>query len=219
MKQEYVFIEKYDLEVGQRFERWTISSDKLIQHSGRKQVQVTCVCGNSGIVRHDRLKSGKTLGCKSCQKMTNYPDTRVSRALHYEGLRVVFLSKIRHGCKRREGYKSIEVNITIEELYRKLVEQDFKCALTGEELNVLHLNPYDSNASIDRIDSDGNYDFDNIQWVLKNLNMMKNSFSQKYFIDMCRKVANKYDNHEPSLKNNIKVLRKVQRLGVEKLNQ
>lgn len=215
MKKHYKTINKYDLVLGQQFSRWTVCSEDLIQHSGRKQIQVKCACGNYGIVRHDRLKSGKSLGCKSCQKMSKYPETRISRAYHYKGLRKAFLSRIDWGITHRSSYKIIKNLVTIEQLYQKLVEQDFKCALTRIELNVIDLNPIDSNASIDRIDSEGDYEFDNIQWVLKEVNIMKNSFSQEFFIDMCRKIANKHDNPELSPTNDIEVVGKVQRLGGE----
>ncbi len=44
-------------------------------------------------------------------------------------------------------------------------------------------------ASLDRIDSRGHYEVGNVQWIHKDLNIMKNSYDANYFIDMCKSVA------------------------------
>lgn len=77
----------------------------------------------------------------------------------------------------------------------------------------------ESNASIDRIDSNLGYVRNNIQWVLKDINKMKNDFDQSHFIELCSKVSKLHDNFEPSLSNDVKVDRKVQRLEGEESNQ
>ena len=46
------------------------------------------------------------------------------------------------------------------------------------------------NISIDRIDSDQGYYIDNIQLVVPKINMMKFTYSQDDFIDMCKLVSN-----------------------------
>ena len=49
-------------------------------------------------------------------------------------------------------------------------------------------------ASLDRIDSKKGYIKGNLQWVHKDLNIMKNSYPNQYFIEMCKKVANANSN-------------------------
>ena len=44
-------------------------------------------------------------------------------------------------------------------------------------------------ASLDRIDSSKGYTTDNIQWVHKDINIMKNDYGNDYFIEICKKVA------------------------------
>ena len=44
-------------------------------------------------------------------------------------------------------------------------------------------------ASLDRIDSDGAYTIDNVQWIHKDINVMKNSFSEEYFMYLCKLVC------------------------------
>lgn len=41
---------------------------------------------------------------------------------------------------------------------------------------------------LDRIDSSKGYIEGNVQWVHKDVNMMKQNYSQKYFIEMCKKI-------------------------------
>jgi len=45
------------------------------------------------------------------------------------------------------------------------------------------------NASLDRIDSSIGYVNDNVQWVHKDINMMKRIYTQEYFIYLCKLVS------------------------------
>jgi hypothetical protein len=54
-------------------------------------------------------------------------------------------------------------------------------------------NQYDKDettASLDRKDSGKGYTLDNVQWVHKRVNIMKNIISDMEFIEWCKKVAN-----------------------------
>ena len=44
-------------------------------------------------------------------------------------------------------------------------------------------------ASLDRIDSDGAYTIDNVQWIHKDINRMKSNLKQENFIEYCRLIA------------------------------
>jgi hypothetical protein len=46
-----------------------------------------------------------------------------------------------------------------------------------------------STASIDRIDSSKGYILGNIQWVHKDVNFMKRTYSQEYFVKMCKLIT------------------------------
>jgi phosphoglycerate-specific signal transduction histidine kinase len=45
-------------------------------------------------------------------------------------------------------------------------------------------------ASLDRIDSKLPYTYNNIQWIHKDINRMKNAYRQDYFIQLCGMVVN-----------------------------
>ena len=46
-------------------------------------------------------------------------------------------------------------------------------------------------ASLDRIDSRKGYTIDNVHWVLKAVNIMKNTYPLSFFVAICRKVVAK----------------------------
>lgn len=103
-----------------------------------------------------------------------------------------------HVVRSAEGSNSskstrrpLELTLTIEQAWELFLEQDRKCALSGIPLAVSPTAIYNT-ASVDRIDSGKGYTLDNVQWVHKDVNKMKNVYSQKYFIDMCKKIANRF---------------------------
>lgn len=111
--------------------------------------------------------------------------------------------KMKHscGCKRRTGcglmsgkyWKSvlqkardrgIEVLVTPAEVWEQFRRQDGRCALTGLAISF----GTGQSASLDRIRSEFAYSADNIQWVHKTINRMKNKLGESEFIEFCRLV-------------------------------
>lgn len=48
-------------------------------------------------------------------------------------------------------------------------------------------------ASLDRIDNKLGYTKDNIQWVYRSVNFMKNELDQNEFIEICKQIAEHID--------------------------
>lgn len=72
-------------------------------------------------------------------------------------------------------------------------EQKMLCALTDESIVFPQVgHPQKAVVSIDRIDSAKGYERDNIQLVTRQVNMMKQAYSQELFIETCLKVAKKF---------------------------
>lgn len=195
-------VNKTKFKIGDKFHRWTIIGDYELE--GRRYVvPVICECGTISKTRLNWLIDGKTTGCRSCSLKINYPSKRrlSKRFIHVNGLSNSWLNSIKNNSVR--GFleqRVLEISITLNDLYNKLVEQNFKCALTGEDLNVLDVKRSKSNGSVDRISSDKGYTIDNIQWILKDVNRMKNEFNQEYFINICNKISKfKQDNPDPSV--------------------
>jgi len=87
--------------------------------------------------------------------------------------------------------RNIEVSITEEEALRKIEQQEYRCALTGVPITFPKSSsaPERYTASLDRVDSSGAYTAGNIQWVHKDINIMKGALTEPYFIELCRKVV------------------------------
>jgi hypothetical protein len=90
--------------------------------------------------------------------------------------------------------RSLPLEVTIEETWEKFVAQRGRCALTGLELD-WDVICQDSTrrhrgcASLDRKNSDNGYTADNVQWVHKDVNMMKLDLNEVEFRRWCRLVA------------------------------
>lgn len=86
--------------------------------------------------------------------------------------------------------RNLEFFITIEEIWNKFLLQDKKCALSGIPLTFnTHNKSTDGNASLDRIDNNIGYTYNNVQWIHKDINYMKQDYDEKYFITMCDKIS------------------------------
>jgi hypothetical protein len=98
-----------------------------------------------------------------------------------------FFQRIISHARRRK----IEFNLTIQEVWDLFLKQNRKCALSG--LNLVFPKSLNRNeiitASLDRIDSKKGYFIENVQWVHKDINFMKQSFSTEYFIQLCNQIS------------------------------
>lgn len=90
---------------------------------------------------------------------------------------------VTHVLKSARTYRRKEVSITKQYAWDLLISQKHKCTLTGLSIKV------GENASLDRIDSAKDYEAGNVQWVHKDVNIMKNKFSSEYFLEMCKRVV------------------------------
>jgi hypothetical protein len=87
--------------------------------------------------------------------------------------------------------RSIELNITFDDIYNLLIKQGGLCALSGIPL-IFHTNYNDhktQTASLDRVDSTKIYEINNIQWIHRSLNKMKMNLPQDYFFYICKKIV------------------------------
>ena len=140
---------------------------------------VTCLfCGKSrNITRHDHATRLSKHPCKSCSNKNNNPQGEV------QGIRVSWFNKFKISATHR----SLEWEITIEDIANLLSNQASKCALSGVWISTRG-NLSDITASIDRIDNSIGYTKDNIQLVHKKINMMRGSLSVEEFVKFCKSV-------------------------------
>ena len=87
--------------------------------------------------------------------------------------------------------RNIPFEVTIPYLWDLFLEQNKKCAITGDNLDTIN------NASLDRIDSNKGYVIGNVQWVTKQANLSKHVMSMNQLYDFCKKVL-QHANQQPS---------------------
>ena len=85
--------------------------------------------------------------------------------------------------------RKIDFDITIDDVLKVYLDQGKVCSLSGIPIGWTMVEK-SHNISIDRIDSNKGYHLDNIQLVYPKINMMKFTYSQDEFIDMCKRVSN-----------------------------
>jgi len=193
-------MDRYIPRIGDSFGDYKVISEEIFRgNSNKKKIKVQCKCGTEKILDYDYLKNYLNPICSKCAKKEQHRkiiDNRKKNGTLHKGigcLNKTFINSIKQSAIRR-GYKWL---ITIEELWYLYLNQDKKCKLSGLEINFseyLKKGRYDfknANASLDRIDSSKDYTLDNVQWVHKDVNRMKNIFSQEYFIKICKNVAEK----------------------------
>ena len=111
---------------------------------------------------------------------------RRSRKVDFKnGVSISWFNKFIKNAKKRK----IDFDITIEDVLKVYIDQGKVCSLSGIPIGWTRMDK-SHNISIDRIDSDKGYTTDNIQLVYPKINMMKFTYSQDEFIDLCRLVSN-----------------------------
>jgi len=104
-----------------------------------------------------------------------------------DGINQSFFCLMRNNANQRE----IPFEITKRDVWDQFCRQGGVCALSGIPLKLpSYTESIEDKASLDRIDSAKRiYNLENVQFVHKDINLMKWKFDQDYFKDWCKKVA------------------------------
>lgn len=178
--------------VGQTFGRLTVISREktYINNVKRSVFRCRCSCGNEKILLGNRLRSGQTTSC-GC-----YASELLSARswAGYEEISGVTIGRLKSDAKKR----NMKWEVTNKELWDLFISQDRKCAISGRpirfERNVKKLKLLQT-ASLDRIDSNGHYTIDNIQWIHKDFNILKWDWTMDELYDMCKEVLDNKENY------------------------
>ena len=103
----------------------------------------------------------------------------------YKGVPMTYYNSLKRGASGGKGRKPIAFNVSIKYLGDLLEKQNNLCALSK-----LSIDYKSKTISLDRIDSSRGYEVDNVQWLHKDVNMMKRHYKQDYFMMLCKRVAN-----------------------------
>ena len=150
-----------------------------VSRNGHYRYHVRCSCGVEKVILGTHMLQGNTVHCGcSKRKPRNWKGSGTVSATYF--------SSLKRGADGGKGRKPIPFNITIDYVADLLDnKQKGKCALTG-----IYISVKDKTASLDRIDSSKGYERGNLQWLHKDVNMMKRHYSQDYFIYLCKAVSN-----------------------------
>lgn len=153
-----------------------------------------CPCCNIEIIFNNKYNLQRSLKnnscCRSCNRteLNLFQDKAKDKNGQWKGYKEIPYSWFSKYFERKNPRKRRRGNISIEEVYNLYIKQDKKCKLSG-----LNIGFYDDGnkhtCSIDRIDSLKEYTLDNIQLVHKDVNFMKNRFSNNYFIKICNMIS------------------------------
>lgn len=145
-----------------------------------------CECGVEKSILGPSLSAGKTKSCGCIQKSVV---SKLKTTKKFEEIPLTYIRNVVAGAKKR----NISVSITIEDIWKIYLKQDKKCYFTGLPIgfcDVKHESGYVSNtASLDRIDSNGDYTIDNCCLVYKDINFMKQNFSVDKFLHYCKLIV------------------------------
>lgn len=93
--------------------------------------------------------------------------------------------------KRKGGIsRGLSWDLEPQDILEMYEEQKGACALTGWPIGWSEKG-LTATVSIDRVDSSEGYVKGNVQLLHKDVNMAKQQYSQEYFIEMCKAIANK----------------------------
>lgn len=93
-----------------------------------------------------------------------------------------------YSIKSSASIRGYEFDLTKDDIWDLFIKQNKKCAYSGIELIMYTNKKNERTASLDRINNDIGYVIDNIQWVHKDVNLMKSDKEEKYFINLCKTI-------------------------------
>lgn len=166
---------------GKKFGKLTVMSfDNSDNSHGDTFWKCQCDCGKEVIKRGTRLTSGqiKSCGCLGAIGTTNAGWKGVGEISGHR------LCSMKTNAKTRD----IKFGVTKEYLWKLFLLQNRKCALSGKPL-VFGKKQDFGTASLDRIDSSKGYVKGNVQWVHKDINLMKLDHTQEEFVALCKDVV------------------------------
>ena len=159
-------------------------------HGTHKRWWCKCRCGTEGEVLQTSLVRGASKSC-GCRKNLIGNDNP-----HWNGCGELTGSQwalIRNNAKHR----GIPIGVSIEEAWELFLTQNRICRLSGLSIGFsksynrklsIHARA-ETTASLDRIDSSKGYVKGNVQWVHKDINLMKRSLSEQKFLQLCQAIV------------------------------
>ena len=157
-----------------------------------------CICHNCNVEFEKPLteiKRSEKIGrkhfcnraCAGKYNLKNFGDKRFDYDIsQHSGNRKDIYTKFKYHFRniiKRNKTRDIEISITIDDLKEQWEKQNGICEFTGIKLEISSYSRIEKNpiysASLDRIDSSIGYTKDNIRWISRAINWMKNDMSDE----------------------------------------
>ena len=175
-------------DLGQKFGKLTAIELEKDKNGYNTRYLCKCDCGNTHSVSKSHLRRGLVTHCGCVRRIG-------SKHFQWKGVGELsadfwyeHIVRSANGSKGNRHEKELTLNI--QQAWDLFLKQGRKCALSG----ILLTFPKRSKdkfytASLDRIDSSKGYVLGNVQWVHKDINIMKNKFDNQYFINVCKEIC------------------------------
>ena len=128
--------------------------------------------------------------CRAQQRQTKYsapPDAFLMRTIQT-------IRQDSARFKKRRKRVALTMDQFMEEWRKQFKKYGMICPLSGQEMTYVQgLGVIQTNISIDRIDSDKDYEKGNIQFICRRVNSMKNHFSNQDLVFWSRAIAVQHD--------------------------
>lgn len=151
-----------------------------------------CGCGFETLIGGQQLRDGTYNRCKLCCEHQSWRG--------YEEMSKSFLSRLKLTAEKRD----IVFAVSPQYIWGLFLKQDRRCALSGILLSFgtpRKRKLQDITASLDRIDSTKGYVRGNVQWLHKEVNFLKNDFTEKELLRWCELIY-KHNKRERSAATN-----------------
>jgi len=180
---------------GQRFGNLEVLRMEITSKSNGNEWRAICKCHVCGREDYDckpfwvKGKYGSHTKSCGCDKTYFKRQTgrNSSKFRGYEDMSSYYISDV----ERRAKKLKIEFNLDARFLWELYLKQSKKCALSGMNIafSIVNRRKTEGTASLDRIDSNKGYTKDNVQWVHKNINLMKMYLDQEEFFNWCKWIC------------------------------
>lgn len=170
--------------------RLNISVDRIDNNKGYIKENIRLVIPDINIMKN-RLDNNLFL--KYCYLVNNTIKTDFSEFIFDNVIHDGYYTALKLSAKKR----NIELNISKKDLFDLYIKQKGKCYYTGLYIILNSSGFFDETpiASIDRIDSSKPYNLDNVKFVHKTINLMKNTLTDYDFRKYCKAII-EYTNYK-----------------------
>ena len=177
------------VKIGDKVGNLTVS-EKLGRIKEGRSIFWRCECscgGNKDItISSHAIKDGNI---RSCGCLLNPNGKYHPCYTGYKDLPGGLFHRIENGAITR----NLSFKISIKQIWDLFEKQNKKCALSGLDIQFginsrIKEKKRECTASLDRIDNSKGYTINNVQWLHKDINKMKNTHTQEYFIKICKKI-------------------------------